>query len=233
MARLLSLGGLTVNRYLLKNSAGYILIDTGRPGSYPAFLRALGRHGLSPRHVDCVFLTHAHADHAGLLRQLLEANPSCRLIASQEALPALRMGRNASAGGYPGSLARRVSLMMSPTFPALPPELESRLLPVRSDTQPALEVALRCRILLTPGHTACSISLLSDGLLFCGDAAMNGFPSQRRIPILIENPGDFCSSWRAILRLSPKALYPGHGRPFSPADLARFLLWAEKITLRP
>lgn len=185
MARLISLGGLTVNRYLLKNSAGYILIDTGRPGSYPAFLRALGRHGLSPRHVDFVFLTHAHADYAGLLRQLLEANPSCRLL------------------------------------------------PVRSDTLSALEVALRCRILLTPGHTACSISLLSDGLLFCGDAAMNGFPSQRRIPILIENPGDFCSSWRAILRLSPKVLYPGHGRPFSPADLARFLPWAEKMTLRP
>ena len=61
-----------------------------------------------------------------------------------------------------------------------------RLIPIDSERFRAL--GFPYEILETPGHTADHISLLVGDKLFCGDAAMNSFPSRRRTIIWIENP---------------------------------------------
>ena len=67
--------------------------------------------------------------------------------------------------------------------------------------------------------------------MFCGDAAMNGFPSRRRIIIWIENLREFSKSWETILEVNLEMLYPGHGKPFQTSDLK--LLNLEGIRLYP
>jgi glyoxylase-like metal-dependent hydrolase (beta-lactamase superfamily II) len=109
-------------------------------------------------------------------------------------------------------------------FPPLDQEFEDRLVIVNGENKDELEKALTARIIETPGHTVCSLSLLrDDGILFCGDAAMNGFPSSHRAAICIDYPDQFCKSWDRIIALKPKKIYPGHGRPFPVSDLEKNL----------
>ena len=80
-----------------------------------------------------------------------------------------------------------------------------------------------CKVLETPGHTADHIALLAGDVLFCGDAAMNGFPSRRRTTIWIENLPQYQRSWEKILKKNPAVLYPAHGKPFKTKDLRKYL----------
>jgi len=44
----------------------------------------------------------------------------------------------------------------------------------------------------------------TDNNMFCGDAAMNGFPSLNRITIWAEDKNDFSKSWQIIICMKPK-----------------------------
>lgn len=232
-----NLGSRIVNNWLFPIQDGYVLVDTGYETGYPAFCRALAQQGLTPGDLSYVFLTHAHDDHAGFLNELL-LHSQARVILSPKAVPGLRRGQNAFQGGCAGRLALCFCKLMALVgrgahrFPPVAPELESRFLAVDDSTRPGLERILAGKIIDTPGHTGCSISLLLDnGLLFCGDAAMNGLPSRKRITIWIEDLSCYVSSWHRIIDLGPALIYPGHGAPFPVSDLARFLprLTARKL----
>ena len=99
----------------------------------------------------------------------------------------------------------------------------------KSKTQ---ERELNGKILFTPGHTADSVSLLVEGNLFCGDAAMNGFPSARRLIIWIENLGDFQESWETLIGAGADMIYPAHGKPFGVSDLEKYKGCISDIKLR-
>ena len=89
-----------------------------------------------------------------------------------------------------------------------------------------IEKELNGKIIDTPGHTADSISLLiDDGVLFCGDSAMNGFPSTHKITIFAESKLEFIQSWKTIINTKPKMIYPGHGE--------QNLIYVNKINLYP
>ena len=83
-------------------------------------------------------------------------------------------------------------------------------------------------VLETPGHTADHISLMTGDRVFCGDAAMNGFPSRRRTTIWIENLQQYRQSWETILAKNPDMLYPAHGKPFRATDLKKYLKSLDK-----
>ena len=97
-----------------------------------------------------------------------------------------------------------------------------------------LDKVLGGKIIRTPGHTADSMSLLlNDGTMFCGDAAMNGFPSVNNVTIWAEDMRDFARSWEKIIALKPKKIYPGHGKPFSVSALQKNLTKLNKVKQYP
>ena len=98
---------------------------------------------------------------------------------------------------------------------------------------PEIEHALQGKILFTPGHTADSVSLLVDGNLFCGDAAMNSIPSSHRITIWVENKNAFEESWERILATGAGKIYPAHGNPFKAEELAKNKSRIQPLRLRP
>jgi len=78
---------------------------------------------------------------------------------------------------------------------------------------------LTVKIIHTPGHTKGSIALLTDdGRLFVGDTLSNRF--HPGFPPLIENEEELHKSLEILKRTDAKLIYPGHGRPFTFADLA-------------
>ena len=215
-----------------------MLVDTGYAGAFPRFMKRLRRAGIDVHAISWVFLTHAHDDHAGFLNEALRAAPRAKVVAHNAALAGLRRGQNSFAGGCTSRLALGFCRLMKllghgeHRFPPLEASLEERFVTITAENREALETALGGRILETPGHTEDSISLLlPDGSLFCGDAAMNGFPSLHKITIWMENRADFCASWEALIRLRPKCIYPGHGRPMRVRALAKNLSHAQRTRL--
>ena len=85
----------------------------------------------------------------------------------------------------------------------------------------------------TPGHTSDHIALVKDGIMFCGDAAMNNFPSRHRVIIWIEDLRQYRQSWETILKINPAMLFPAHGKPFQTSDLKKHLSHLDRIRLYP
>ena len=77
-------GVLPVNAYLIRD-ARPVLIDTGLATEREEFLGTLWSQ-VEPDQLAWVFLTHDDRDHAGSLRQVLEAAPQARLVVNYMAL---------------------------------------------------------------------------------------------------------------------------------------------------
>ena len=233
---IINLGSRVVNNYLINGDDGYILIDTGYPNGFRRFLRKLKKGGIDPGEIKLVFLTHAHDDHAGFLNDVL-AVTDARVVLHPKAVEGLMCGQNSFEGGCSSCLAYFFCLVLAAfghgehRYPALREEYMDRLVTIDSEAFQTMDLPFQ--VLETPGHTADHIALLKDGILFCGDAAMNNFPSIRRVIIWIENLQQYRDSWETILKTGPVMLYPAHGKPFPTADLKRYLPFLDRIRLYP
>ena len=110
-------------------------------------------------------------------------------------------------------------------------EFTNRLITIDSDA--FRELHFPFEIVETPGHTADHISLIKEDVMFCGDAAMNNFPSIHRVIIWIENLQQYKQSWETMIGMHPKMIYPSHGKPFPINDLNKNLSYLDQIHLLP
>ena len=231
-----NLGNRAVNNYLVKGDDGYILIDTGYENGYRRFLRKLKKNSIDPKEIKYVFLTHAHDDHVGFLNSVLNLTGAA-VILHPMAIEGLKRGQNSFEGGASSRLAWffcRVLALFGHgehKYPVIKDEFLNRLISIDSEEFKALNFPYE--ILETPGHTADHISMMKDGVMFCGDAAMNNFPSIKRVIIWIEDTEKYKRSWEEILKISPSMLCPAHGKPFRTADLEKYLPYLERIRLYP
>ena len=62
-------------------------VDTGSNDSVPLLLDALEQHDLEPHHVDFVFLTHIHLDHAGGAGLLMRSLPNAQCVVHPRGAP--------------------------------------------------------------------------------------------------------------------------------------------------
>lgn len=236
---IINLGNRVVNTYLIKAESYCILIDTGYEEQFSSFCRKLAAKQIGLNEIQYVFLTHAHDDHAGFLNDILQ-HTNAKIIMHYKAIEGLRRGQNSFNGGCSGKLALLFCKLMGllgkgkHRFPPIQECYEKRCILVDEYNKKDIESEIHGKIIETPGHTACSISLLmEDGSLFCGDAAMNGFPSIHRTTIWVNNLQEFCNSWKLIIETNPTRVFPGHGIPFPVSDLSRFLSRVETKKLYP
>ena len=234
--KLFNLGNRVVNNYLIPIDNGYVLIDTGYENGFRRFKNKLNKLRISPSEIKYIFLTHAHDDHAGFLNDVL-AITNAKVILHPKAIERLKIGQNSFEGGCSSLTALFFCRILAlcgkgeHKFPAIKEEFLPRLITTDSDAFNSLQLPFK--ILETPGHTADHISLLLNNILFCGDAAMNDFPSAKRVTIWIENLQQFKQSWQTILNAQPSMIYPAHGKTFPSTDLNKYMLYLDTIKLRP
>ena len=118
-------------------------------------------------------------------------------------------------------------------YPRLREEHLAKIITLNEAKLEAIESELNGKILFTPGHAVDSISLLVDGNLFCGDAAMNGIPSSHKITIWVEDKAAFEKSWDVMLASGAKKIHPAHGSPFCPCELRKNKKFIAGLHLRP
>lgn len=231
-------GNRIVNTYMYPISDGYVMIDTGYENGYKSFCKKIKKYGIPLKDIKYLFLTHAHDDHAGFLNELLSNAPWLKVIASNKARTVLAKGQNSFEGGCSGLFAYLFCQLMKlfgkgqHLFPAIEEPYWDRFIEVTSSNKHELEKILQGKIIETPGHTSDSISLLTkEGILFCGDAAMNGIPSIHRITIWIENVKEYKNSWEILISQNAKYIYPSHGKPFKDNDLKVNMCHIERVRL--
>ncbi len=224
---IINVGSRIMNTYLYLSREGYVMVDTGYEHSYKDVLRRMAKKGIAPQDVKYVFLTHAHDDHAGFLCRLMREHPHINCIASESAVPVLERGQNSFEGGCSSKLALLFCKLMALLgngehrfSPLTQEELERFILVSEGETQ-CVENLIEGKIIFTPGHTADSLSLMAGNVIFCGDAAMNGFPSLNKITIWVEDKKAFGDSWEKIISEKDALIYPAHGKPFGCRALQR------------
>ena len=201
MRRVTRLG--LVNAYLVEEDDGLTLVDAVIKGSEDKLLAAAAATG---RSIVRIVLTHAHGDHVGSVDALTQRLPDAELIVSARDARLLKKDmtldpdepKDKLRGGYPGVEAT--------------PDRTVR----HGDRVGSLEVVA------TPGHTPGHVALLDvrDRTLYCGDAysTVAGVATSAKLhppfPLALftwHRPTGL-SSARALRRLEPARLAPGHGK---------------------
>ena len=220
--------------YLLPEKSGsYTLIDTGYAHEYDLFLKKLSRRGIETEHIAHLFLTHYHDDHSGFLARLLCEDPQITVVARAETEPLPAAGKTITARG--GSLLNcriralfKLKEKLSPnwdlTFP--PVSLRSRDIRLKGERNSLEKLGLEAEALSTPGHSCDSQSILcADGRLFCGDMAARflNFTGALYCTLFNEEIETVYRSWRKVLDLGARRIYPAHGRDFAADKLERHM----------
>ena len=207
------------NVYLLTGERA-ILVDAGRPKDVPRILAFLQAHGIQADKLALILLTHGHWDHAGGAAQLRAATKAPIALHRADA-ELVRTGTNGTL--KPTSLvARLLRPFISPPFPPFEPDL---LIDGDRDLR---DFGVAARVLGTPGHTAGSISVLTDdaeiivGDLICG-GYLGGwlFPTHPGLHYFADDLPQLRASIANVLATSPRIIHPGHGGPLEPQAVAR------------
>ncbi|MDE6302218.1 MAG: MBL fold metallo-hydrolase [Clostridia bacterium] len=234
---ILNLGNRLVNCWAYPIENGYVIIDTGYKSNYRNFIRQLKKNHIALADIKYCFLTHSHDDHTGFLARLMSLNSDMRVIAHPQALDVLRKGHNPYGGCTNKSVFAYYKTLTlfgggKHIFPPITPDLEKRIIIVDESNINELEHILGGKIIETTGHTRDSICLLLDnGYMFCGDIAMNGFPSRHNVSVWAEEEQQYCASWQKVIALKPTKLFPGHGKPFDYKRLEQNFDFAKKIKI--
>lgn len=158
-----------LNCFLLEGDDGTLtLVDAGTKGAPKAVLAALDQLGRAPGDVTHLLLTHAHNDHAGGAKELVDATGS-RVSAHEREAAHLREGRSPGPdrttrtgrllARLPGRLAGFARVGVDETFH------DGAVLPLAGGIT----------VVHTPGHTPghCSFLHPGSGVLLTGDALFN------------------------------------------------------------
>lgn len=230
-------GNRIVNTYIYRALVGYIMIDTGYEHSLKKIEKSVTKQGVKLSEIKYIFLTHAHDDHAGCLNELLSKYPEIKVFASYRSMSTLLKGQNSFNGGCSSLLALVFCKFMSligkgkHLFPAIDKQNIDRIIELFPENVANVENILQGKIIFTPGHTSDSISLKLGDMIFCGDAAMNGMPSLKKITIWIEDKLAFENSWKKLIDEKVNWIYPAHGKPFKRNKLEKFINQIHKVKL--
>lgn len=204
------------NCYIIKNESA-ILVDGGMPGKFNDFSKGLKDAGINPKEIKAIVVTHCHWDHIGCTKKI-KAMTGAKVIAQKNEKDILEKGGKTIMppgvtrwgkilGAILGSLVKKISIE--------PCEVD---IIIGEEDFSLSDFGIKGKLVFTPGHSPGSISLVLDsGDAFVGDMAMNGLPLTIRpnLPIFAEDMSLLMNSWKKLIGLGVKKIYPAHGKPFS------------------
>ena len=213
------------NSFLLRGDRT-ILIDGGAMGGFPAFQRQLKALNVDPKEIELILLTHGHWDHITCLADIQKLTGAKIAIHGRDQFmvetgePPFPDGAT-PYGNAMSWLSKRV------LHPHLPPLKVDTVIPDAGMSLKAFGIP--GEVIYTPGHSMGHVSiLLETGDALVGDMAMNDWYLRLTpgLPVLADHIEMVVESWKKILPLGIKRIYPAHGMDFDvdvmQKDIAAF-----------
>lgn len=207
------------NVYLVKSSPP-VLIDTGTLGDMDDLSRGLHENGVRVNEIGLVVVTHGHADHAGLAREIRD-DSGCKIVLGAGDVPLSARGLNDDL--KPMTFEAKVLKPLIPGFyPSFTPD-------VQVDRPLSLEsFGISGTVLPMPGHTPGSlVVVLSNHTAFVGDMMAGGMLGGLVAP---HSPNEHLyqadrehnkRNIAELVKMGVQTFYVGHGGPLAREDVIR------------
>jgi len=186
MLNIVNVGYDSTNYYVIETDRAKLLVDVGWPGTLPKLLHALKRIGIPLSGITHLLVTHYHPDHAGLAQELKQKGVKLIVLENQvAAIPMLKQ-------------------YMKPENNYVDITPDGNLHVQTDKSRPFLrELGIDGEIIITPGHTDDSITLILDtGIAFTGDLPPKAVAEY--LPPAVQ-------SWERIRAHNANVAYPAHG----------------------
>jgi len=216
-----------INAFLLKNSQGCILIDTGLPNTEKKVEDALNKLKLTFSDIKLIIITHAHIDHAGNAAKI-KALSGAKVIAHNGDLPYYRGEKKMHfcSTGWFGRLFSKTGVIQKPYE-----KFEPDILLTAKDKFNLNDYGIDGEVISTSGHTEGSISvvidndkaivgdLISSGILLGGIVRTN----KAKRPPFEDNPLQVSQELQALANQGIKTFFMGHGGPLPQKEVLQHI----------
>jgi len=185
---IVNVGYISTNYWVVSAGKSRLLVDLGWPGTLGSMRGRLKQMDIPLKEIHFALATHYHIDHAGLAQELKMEGVGLLVMETQvAAIPLMTQFTKPKDHYMDISLDGNVTIPFS----------ESRTL--------LSNMGIPGDILLTPGHSDDSVSLLlDDGSAFTGDLTP--------LEAAFGEAGELVrASWRLLRERGAKRVYPGHG----------------------
>lgn len=181
------------HNYLIPCDHGWLMFDADWPGTLPELFRTLKSEGIRGDDVRYLMVSHYHVDHAGSAEELKQLGTTLIVMETQTEW----------LNGWVPVAQKNQSLRFTPIS-----DEGNFLLQSKRGREFLAQIGIRGQILLTPGHSEDSISLLlDDGRAFTGDLPPIQWVGG------IDSPA-MRASWQCLIEAGATKANPAHGVPF-------------------
>lgn len=201
------------NCFLLRGERT-LLIDGGAWGGFASFQNQLQVLNVDPKEIELILLTHGHWDHITCLADIQKMTGAKIAVHGRDQFMV-----ETGEPPFPDGVTPYGRFMSWGAKMVLHPHLS----PLKVDTviqdagMSLREFGIPGEVLYTPGHSMGHVSILLDsGDVFVGDMAMNDWYLRLTpgLPILADDINLVVESWKKILPMGIKRIYPAHGMDF-------------------
>jgi glyoxylase-like metal-dependent hydrolase (beta-lactamase superfamily II) len=209
-----------VRVYFIKDRS-VIIADTGRGLSEAEFRDVMKANGVEPADVKLIIITHAHWDHysgTNTLKKMTGASVLCH----KNAVPILKEGdpkvyipRNEDGKIMLEYIAAEEELPV----PSIEPDIVLDL--AEGDTFDISPYGVDGKIVYTPGHSNCSISIiLNTGEALVGDVMLNSLSTGKPCLAIFGDDDEKLNASVKYLLKNADTYYGGHGGPYKKEEIA-------------
>ncbi len=216
-----------INAFLLINSQGCILIDTGLPNTERKISNALKKFNLTFTDIKLIIITHAHIDHAGNAAKIKFLS-GAQVIAHNGDLPYYTGEKKMHfcSTGWFGRVFSKVGVIQKPYD-----KFEPDILLTSKDRFDLKRYGIDGEVMSTPGHTQGSISVVIDNdKAIVGDLISSGIllggivrTHKAKRPPFEENPLQVSQELQSIANKGVKTFFMGHGGPLPQKEVLRHI----------
>ncbi|MHA1552626.1 MAG: MBL fold metallo-hydrolase, partial [Candidatus Heimdallarchaeaceae archaeon] len=211
---------------LLKGKNGYIQMDAGYGWSVKKYLKLLKKNNIKPDEIKLIIVNHAHADHTGGLKKLKEIT-NAKILVHEDDADYLRKG--ISTDIVPISLFAKLAAMSMPESFKIYDPIEPDI--VIQDEYSLEDFGVKAKVIHTPGHTAGTISLITEkGTAFIGCCAQGlPFKLSPGLPALAQDINLVYSSWQRLIDEGVTKAFISHGKSISVPKMKKILSKRRKV----